>query len=94
EDITVCSMRVPTRHEIWETTKGSPGRAWAKAKDLTPTLEDIKSIEVPDIDWTGFLVGTQTSLSGFWDWASEGTSDAASRAMDGIMWWSDGEELE
>lgn len=83
DELTVCSARVPSRQELWASTKASPGVAWAKAKELTPTLEDLKSIEVPEADWSFYrrsltetydatrdgLTGT---LSGTWEWVTGG----------------------
>lgn len=56
----VCGMAVPTKEELWEKVKSSPGAAWAKAKDAIPdlpdmpdyTLPDLSMPDMPDVDWT------------------------------------------
>jgi hypothetical protein len=42
----VCGLRVPTKEELWDLVKSSPGAAWQKAKDTMPELP-----EMPSIDW-------------------------------------------
>jgi len=49
EEQTVCSLRVPTREELWTQTKSAPGQAWDAAKEFTPTLEDIKEWRLPEL---------------------------------------------
>jgi hypothetical protein len=42
----VCGMKVPSKEEIWEKVKASPGEAWANAKAAMPDLP-----EMPSVDW-------------------------------------------
>jgi len=48
EELTVCSLEVPSKEDILLAVKNSPSAAWEKAKDITPTLEEIKATEMPD----------------------------------------------
>ncbi|NIZ63491.1 hypothetical protein DL239_21270 [Sedimentitalea sp. CY04] len=73
DDTTVCSMKVPTREELWELAKASPGQAWAAAKKVTPTLEDLKDYEFPDIDWTGA-----------WNTSAAGAGKAWTATLNGV----------
>lgn len=44
----VCGFKVPSKEEIWEKVKASPGKAWDMAKDAMPDLPEMPSM--PDID--------------------------------------------
>lgn len=46
----VCGLKVPSKEEIWEKVKASPGKAWDMAKAAMPDLPEMPSM--PDIDWT------------------------------------------
>ena len=50
----VCGLQVPTKEEIWQFVKDSPGAAWEMAKDLMPELPEF---EVPEVE-----------LSWPWEW--------------------------
>lgn len=43
----VCGLTVPSKEEIWEKVKASPGEAWRMAKEAMPDLP-----EMPKPDWT------------------------------------------
>lgn len=57
-DVTeVCGMKVPTKEELWQMVKHSPGKAVEIAKDVLPELPDFEvpelpDFEVPEINWT------------------------------------------
>lgn len=71
---TVCSMEVPSRQELWDATKSSPQRAWEQAKAVMPSIDDVRSIDLSEIDWAEY----QTSVGqGF-----SNASDAMGRAVD------------
>ncbi|WP_146066424.1 hypothetical protein, partial [Candidatus Venteria ishoeyi] len=53
DETTVCSMKVPSKEELWELAKSSPEKALLIARESIPTLEEIKNYKLPDIDWTG-----------------------------------------
>lgn len=83
EELTVCSMSVPSRTEIWEAAAASPGKAWAYASESVPTLEDIQSIEMPTFASMGALwrglkdrgsetwTGTAEQSGKIWRWITE-----------------------
>lgn len=54
----VCGLKVPTKEEIWNTVKASPGKAWDAAVQALGDLPDLPpapSIDwpsMPDVDWT------------------------------------------
>ena len=50
----VCGLRVPSKEEIWEKVKSSPGAAWQMAQDAMPELPEMPEFtmpELPSIDW-------------------------------------------
>jgi hypothetical protein len=52
DDLKVCAVTVPPKEEIMAAVKASPSKAWEIAKESTPSLEDIKGMEMPDMkDW-------------------------------------------
>lgn len=94
----VCAMRVPTREELWESMKSSPKTAWTSARNAIPTLEDVKSVKFPDVDWEGLLSGALAKTGDAWEATKSGVSSAGSSTMEtgkGIwerLW--DGELIE
>lgn len=50
EELEVCALKVPPKEEIIEVVKNSPKLAWNTAKDFTPTLAELKEIEIPKIN--------------------------------------------
>ena len=50
EELEVCALKVPPKEEIIEAVINSPELAWSKAKDVTPTLEELKEIKMPKIN--------------------------------------------
>lgn len=83
EELTVCSMVVPSRAEIWEAAAASPGKAWDYASEAVPSLEDIQSIEMPSLASMGALwqglkdrgseawTGTAEQSGKIWRWMTE-----------------------
>jgi len=50
----VCGLRVPSKEEIWDLVKSSPGAAWQMAKDAMPELPEMPDFAmptIPEIDW-------------------------------------------
>ena len=76
EEATVCSMKVPTTEELWDVAKASPGQAWAAAKDVTPSLQDLKNYEFPDIDWSGAWNSTAVGAGTAWSTTIDGAGVA------------------
>lgn len=78
EELTVCSKTVPSRQEIWDAAVATPGRAWAFASEKTPTLEELRTIELPS--W-----GSMVSL---WQGLKDTGSDRWVRTKnEGEKWW-------
>lgn len=89
DQMTICSIKVPTREEVWARTRNAPRAAWTSAQGAMPSVEDIQSIELPEIDWGG-IGSSITDTAGNWagdasnaaaDWAGQ-TSDSFSEAWD------------
>lgn len=74
EDTIVCAVRIPTKEEVWATAKASPSKAWAAAKKVTPTLEDIKDYQFPEVDWTGAWNSTLQGSDDAWSATKNGTA--------------------
>ena len=49
EALHVCGLQVPTKEEVWEAVKASPGAAWDAAADNLPELPEFT---MPKIDWS------------------------------------------
>lgn len=85
EEATVCSMKVPTKEELWESAKASPRAAWKTAREHTPTIENVQNYEFPDVDWTGVW----TTSTGTTDRLKSATVEAPKGA--GNLWTTDTE---
>ncbi|TCO72563.1 hypothetical protein EV655_104253 [Rhodovulum euryhalinum] len=46
DETTVCSMAVPSRQELWEKVKASPGAAWQRTREVAPTLPDMPDVKL------------------------------------------------
>ncbi|GGB87389.1 hypothetical protein GCM10011363_00030 [Marivita lacus] len=67
EELTVCSMPVPSRQELWNATVSAPGAAWEYSKDAVPKLEDLKSFELPSRqDLWALWSGIRAGVAGRW----------------------------
>ena len=73
EELTVCSMEVPSKEEIILAVKKSPSAAWEKAKEITPTLEEIKKPDMPD-------------FSGWFEEKQKNTTDLSEKIYN---WWNE-----
>ena len=82
---TVCAQRVPTREELWEIAKASPGNAWNSARNAIPTLEEVKSYELPDVDWSGYYSRISDGAGGLWGRTIEGASGLVDDTK-GLIW--------
>ena len=71
-DLEVCAVSVPPKEEIMAAVKASPSKAWEAAKEATPSLEDIKKMEIPDI-------------KGWWKTGEGAVSDFGGKVG---TWWS------
>lgn len=89
DETKVCSLRVPTKEELWEYAKASPGQAWAAAKVATPTLEEIQNYEFPDIDWTGAWSTTTEGAGSAWLATKDGADAALDATAETTSGWLD-----
>lgn len=72
EELTVCSMAIPSRQELWAATIAAPGTAWDYSKAAIPTLENIREMNLPS--WTDFVAlwnSVRTGAKGGWDTSVE-----------------------
>ena len=53
EEAEVCGMQVPTRKELWNAAKNAPAQAWEAGIEIMPTADELREIELSDIDWRG-----------------------------------------
>ena len=81
---TVCSMEVPTRQELWEATKSSPQRAWEQASAVMPTMDDLRSNDLSDIDWAAYQTSVGESLSSAGNAMGRAVDSSAQKA--GSFW--------
>jgi len=66
EELEVCSIKVPSKEEIIATVKASPQKAWIAAKEASPSWEEIKNMEMPDVNWSDLLDETVESGGDLW----------------------------
>lgn len=90
DEKTVCAIKVPTKEELWETAKTSPGKAWSFAKDAVPTLQEIKDIELPSFEWEQAWSTTTSTSSNAWEATMAGAASAvdASKSTGARAWGS------
>ncbi len=51
----VCGMEVPTRAELWEKVRASPGAVWAGAQGLYDDLPELSAAYGRGAGWLGGL---------------------------------------
>jgi len=84
-ELTVCSMNVPTKSEIWETVSTAPSAAWGSARGAMPTLEEMQRFELPSMDWQSLgndVLSTTSSIG-------ENIGGAATNKWDQLKNWYD-----
>ena len=93
---TVCSMEVPSREELWEAVRRSPQRSWELAASYTPSMEDIRNMEMPDIDWAAYRASVGQTLSSSADSVGGAIGGAVDSSVEGAislwLWLTDDEE--
>lgn len=74
DELEVCSIKVPPKEEIIEAVKNSPEMAWKQAKSFTPSLDELKAMEMPEIDleniWNNTADSTKSlseKLKNYWN---------------------------
>lgn len=80
DEMTVCSMKVPTRQEIWEDIKTSPTIVWEKVKSLIPSLRDFRSLSFPSLDFGGYWDRVKSGTSAWLEAAGDGASTVIERS--------------
>lgn len=90
DENTVCSIEPPTRQELWETAKASPEEAWSAARDAVPTLQELKDIEMPNIEWDKTWATASGKSKDAWEAAKSGAASAVdvSRSTGASAWES------
>jgi hypothetical protein len=84
EELTVCSIKIPTRAELVEQLKASPEKAWKAAKEATPTIEELKDIEIPDVDFKAVVAGSKGKATELWGSTQESSQKTYSKVKN---WW-------
>lgn len=85
DQLTVCSLEVPSRAEIWEAAASAPGSAWEAAKGAVPDLDDVRSFEFGDIDWIGLGQSISDSAEGM----AASTANAVQRKWAQFKKWQE-----
>jgi hypothetical protein len=74
EELEVCAITVPPKDVILAAVKASPHKAWEKAKELTPSIEEISEMEMPEVNFQDLWSKTKTNtgnwtekLKNYWD---------------------------
>jgi len=62
DELAVCSIKVPPKEVIIASVKASPKVVWEKVKEVLPTVEELKEIEIPDIDIKDFWESNKTIM--------------------------------
>ena len=96
---TVCSIEVPSISEVWIEVKAAPGNALDAAKSSMPTLEELKSIEIPDIDWEENYAWAEMHIGRIYDngrdgviYLWDGTKDGADSLKERLLSWWHGDQ--
>ena len=85
EELEVCSIKVPPKEEIVAAIKASPKKVWVAAKEVLPTVDELKEMEMPDVDWSEVWGKKKEGGSDILNNASEGMSSFGDKAK---KWWA------
>ena len=83
DQLTVCSIEVPTRQELWESIKSSPGRSWELAASFVPSMEDIRNMEIPDVNWAEYRASVGQTISSSADAVGGAIGGAVDSSVEG-----------
>lgn len=86
EELEVCSIKIPPKQEILAAVKASPKKAWDAAREASPTWEEIKNLEMPDLTWDELWVSTKESSTNVWGKTSTGLSKFGGKVS---KWWNE-----
>jgi hypothetical protein len=74
EQRAVCTMVVPSKDELIASIKNTPEASWSAAKgalvfikEKSPTVDDFRALELPEIDWNSYLEQSNNTISGLID---------------------------
>lgn len=85
EKQTVCALEVPTRSEVVQAVSNAPEQAWVAARNAMPSVQDLRGIELSEIDWESIAASGLTGAEGVVD----GVTDAAAYGVDWVhRWWT------
>lgn len=85
EELEVCAIKIPPKDELVEIISRAPGQAWSGTIEALPTIDDLKSMELPD-----------TSVEKIWDGTMKAGENLWVKTMDGSLslygkvgkWWN------
>lgn len=89
DENTVCSMKVPSKEELWQTTKTAPSAAWDAARAATPSLSEIKEWDVPQFDAAKMWATTKNGTGSLTGWVKSKSASASAATADAIGELSD-----
>lgn len=84
DPLTVCGVEPPTRSEILEAIQNSPDAAWKTAIETIPSLEELKEMELPDVDWNELGASIAKTST---DWMDAGAAWGGSKWGQVKTWW-------
>ena len=85
DQLTVCSLEVPSKEEIVEAVKTSPSKVWCSAVTTMPTATELKNLELPDVDWSNVTLTAKEKVSEITDTVVGTTGKKINQIVD---WWS------
>ena len=85
DQLTVCSLEVPSKEEIVEAVKTSPSKVWSSAVTAMPTATELKNLELPDVDWSNVTLTAKEKVSEITDTVVGTTGKKIDQIVD---WWS------
>ena len=85
DETAVCAIKVPTREELWRSTKAAPGDAWSAAREFVPTLEEIQAWELTDLDYGGIWGAAKSGTASYTGWITSETGRVSSETLDATV---------
>jgi hypothetical protein len=85
DQLTVCSMNVPSRDDIWQSARTTPGAVWSSAQDAMPSMNDIKNMQLPEVDWADLGESISETAS---DWSGTAAGAVGGKIDQLKAWWN------
>ena len=85
EALTVCGAEAPTRSEILEAVQTAPGKAWDAAREIIPTVEELKEMELPNVNLDDLGASIAATSTG---WLDAGASWGGAKWEQAKTWWA------